>query len=70
MTTSPDDPEKYQHADPLPADAVPAGVIVSPDTRRANRIPPGQTRTRKWPVLHYGRVPMVLLGTTEERFGM
>jgi DMSO/TMAO reductase YedYZ molybdopterin-dependent catalytic subunit len=27
------------------------GVIVSPDTRRAERIPPGQSRTRKWPVL-------------------
>ena len=26
-------------------------VIVSPDTRRDVRIPPGQTRTRKWPVL-------------------
>lgn len=27
------------------------GVIISPDTRRANRIPPGQSRTKKWPVL-------------------
>ena len=61
MTTSPDDHEKYQYADPLSAEAVPAGVIVSPDTRRAHRIPPGQTRTRKWPVLHYGRVPLVPL---------
>jgi len=32
-------------------DSVPEGAIVSPDTRRANRIPPGQSRTRKWPVL-------------------
>lgn len=23
------------------------------------RIPPGQSQTRKWPVLHYGRVPVV-----------
>jgi DMSO/TMAO reductase YedYZ molybdopterin-dependent catalytic subunit len=61
MTTSPDDREKYQAFDPRPADAVAAGVIISPDTRRANRIPPGQTRTRKWPVLHYGRVPTVPL---------
>ncbi|MBI2688591.1 MAG: sulfite oxidase-like oxidoreductase [Acidobacteria bacterium] len=30
---------------------VPEGVIISPDTRRANRIPPGQSRTLKWPVL-------------------
>jgi len=26
-------------------------VIISPDTRRANRIPPGQSETAKWPVL-------------------
>jgi DMSO/TMAO reductase YedYZ molybdopterin-dependent catalytic subunit len=32
-------------------DDAPAGVIVSPDTRRADRIPPGQSRTKKWPVL-------------------
>ena len=35
---------------PLPAD-MPEGVIISPDTYRANRIPPGQTRTVKFPVL-------------------
>lgn len=26
-------------------------IIISPDTRRENRIPPGQTRTKKFPVL-------------------
>jgi len=26
-------------------------IVVSPDTLRENRIPPRQTRTRKWPVL-------------------
>lgn len=31
--------------------------IVSPDTKRAERIPPGQSRTRKWPVLHAGPTP-------------
>lgn len=41
----------YQHGPPPAADAQPAGVIISPDTRRADRIPPGQSRTRKWPVL-------------------
>lgn len=39
---------KYQKGDPP---SPPSGVIVSPDTLRENRIPPGQTRTRKWPVL-------------------
>lgn len=33
-----------------PEDA-PEGAIVSPDTRRGARIPPGQSRTKKWPVL-------------------
>ncbi|VTS01040.1 sulfite oxidase-like oxidoreductase [Tuwongella immobilis] len=32
-------------------------VIVSPDTKRANRIPPYQVRTKKWPVLHAGPTP-------------
>ena len=31
--------------------ALPPDVIVSPDTRRSVRIPPGQSRTKKWPVL-------------------
>ena len=35
--------------------------MTSPiDVRRpASRLPPGQIQTRKWPVLHYGQVPMV-----------
>lgn len=35
---------------PMP-EGLPPDIVVSPDTRRANRIPPGQTRTKKWPVL-------------------
>ena len=51
--------DEYQSgASPSPADVGP-GVIISPDTRREDRIPPGQTRTRMWPVLHAGRVPPV-----------
>ncbi len=30
---------------------LPSDVIVSPDTRRDRRIPPGQSETAKWPVL-------------------
>ncbi|MGD1119300.1 MAG: sulfite oxidase-like oxidoreductase [Dehalococcoidales bacterium] len=30
--------------------------IVSPDTLRENRLPPGQRPTDKWPVLHHGKV--------------
>ena len=52
---------KYQSGDAPRPDNRPGDVIVSPDTRRANRIPPGQTRTRKWPVLQAGDVPHVPL---------
>src|ERR687886_817317 len=38
-------------------------VIVSPDTRRASRLPPGQTRTRKWPVLDAHGTPDIDLAT-------
>lgn len=39
-------------------------LIISPDTLRGGgsadaRTPPGQTLTKKWPVLHYGSVPQV-----------
>ena len=43
-----------------PAEA-PEGVIVSPDTRRANRVPPGQSRTRKWPILDASGPPSIPL---------
>jgi DMSO/TMAO reductase YedYZ molybdopterin-dependent catalytic subunit len=33
--------------------------ITSSDTRRPDRLPPGQRLTGKWPVLHYGRVPSI-----------
>ena len=51
--------DEYQSGEyPSPADVAP-GVIISPDTLRPHRIPPGQSRTRKWPVLHAGRVAPV-----------
>jgi DMSO/TMAO reductase YedYZ molybdopterin-dependent catalytic subunit len=34
-------------------------VIVSPDTRRSDRVPPGQHLTEQWPVLHYGSIPTI-----------
>ena len=40
---------------------VPAGVILSPDTRRANRIPPVQSRTKKWPILDASGPPDIAL---------
>ena len=32
-------------------------AIISPDTRRLERLPPRQALTRKWPVLHAGETP-------------
>lgn len=31
-------------------------IIISPDTKRENRIPPGQHLVEHWPILHEGRV--------------
>jgi DMSO/TMAO reductase YedYZ molybdopterin-dependent catalytic subunit len=53
-----------------PGDA-PQGVIISPDTFRAERIPPGQSRTRKWPVLDASGPPRIDLTQWKLRiFGM
>ena len=35
----------------------PDGIVISSDTARADRLPPGQSRTVKWPVLHEGPEP-------------
>lgn len=48
---------KLQEGDPPRPSEAPEDAIVSTDTHRANRIPPGQSRTRKWPVLDTGVHP-------------
>jgi DMSO/TMAO reductase YedYZ molybdopterin-dependent catalytic subunit len=40
-------------------------IIRSSDTQRANRIPPGQRLTEKFPVLHYGPVININTGKWE-----
>ena len=50
---------KLQDDNILTPDAVPADVIISPDTRRSHRIPPGQSRTKKWPVLDASGSPRI-----------
>ena len=35
----------------------PDEIVISSDTARADRLPPGQSRTVKWPVLHEGPEP-------------
>jgi DMSO/TMAO reductase YedYZ molybdopterin-dependent catalytic subunit len=50
--------------DEVPSAAgLPPEVIVSPDAARAERIPPGQSRTKKWPVLDASGAPKVDLTT-------
>ena len=39
--------------------AAPPGSIVSPDTFRPQRIPPGQSRSKIWPVLDAGGPPRI-----------
>ncbi|MEZ6058530.1 MAG: sulfite oxidase-like oxidoreductase [Planctomycetaceae bacterium] len=50
---------KYQPGEPPVPVGLSADVVISPDTLRADRIPPGQVRTRKWPVLHATTVPQI-----------
>ncbi len=54
------DPE-YQEGEPPSATEVDAGVIISPDTRRDERVPPGQSRTRRYPVLDAFGPPRISL---------
>ena len=50
--------------EPVPGpEALPPGVIVSPDARRVDRIPPGQSRTRKWPILDASGPPPIDVNT-------
>ncbi|MBI4907554.1 MAG: sulfite oxidase-like oxidoreductase [Acidobacteria bacterium] len=52
------DSKEQTAAVPMPQDQ-PEGIIISPDTHRANRVPPGQSRTRKWPVLDASGAPHI-----------
>src|SRR6202007_89295 len=55
---------KYQTTDPRkPAEIDDSEIIISPDTRREKRIPPGQSRTKKWPVLDAHGTPDIDLAT-------
>ena len=51
--------EKYQPGDPPKPDAVAPEVIISADTRRTERLPPNQSRTRRWPVLDASGPPHI-----------
>jgi DMSO/TMAO reductase YedYZ molybdopterin-dependent catalytic subunit len=63
------DRSKTQGKEVPSADAQPADVIVSPDARRAERVPPGQSRTEKWPVLDASGPPAIDLKSWRLRLG-
>lgn len=44
-------------------------VVISPDVLRAQRIPPGQSRTKKWPVLDASGPPVIDLAKWRFRIG-
>jgi DMSO/TMAO reductase YedYZ molybdopterin-dependent catalytic subunit len=52
------DPKQQGQGIPGP-EGLPPGVIVSPDTYRSDRIPSGQSRTKKWPVLDAAGPPEI-----------
>ncbi len=63
--------EKYQPGDPPRSEDQAADAIVSPDTQRADRVPPGQSRTRRWPVLDASGPPRIDLANWKlEVFGL
>src|SRR2546427_4091543 len=55
------DPKYQDHVPRKPEEVTEPDVIISPDTRRNNRVPPGQSRTKKWPVLDASGTPRVNL---------
>src|SRR5690242_15943634 len=63
------DSNKTQGQEPPSPDGLPAGVIVSPDTLRPERIPPGQSRTRKWPILDASGPPAIDMAAWRFRMG-
>jgi DMSO/TMAO reductase YedYZ molybdopterin-dependent catalytic subunit len=52
---------KTQEKEIRSPESLPPEVIVSPDARRAGRVPPGQSRTVKWPVLDASGPPEISL---------
>ncbi|MCP4782447.1 MAG: molybdopterin-dependent oxidoreductase [Fuerstiella sp.] len=56
---SPRTDPKYQAEEVPGSKSLPEETIISPDTLRSDRLPQGQHRTRKWPVLHATAVPSI-----------
>ena len=66
MDRSKDQPDRIAVAGEMPA-----GVVVSSDVLRDKRLPPGQSRTKKWPVLDASGPPAIDLAEWKLRlFGL
>jgi DMSO/TMAO reductase YedYZ molybdopterin-dependent catalytic subunit len=63
------DRTKTQGDEVRSAEGLPADVIVSPDTRRRDRVPPGQSRSKKWPILDASGPPAIDLARWRFRVG-
>ena len=63
------DRSKNQDDEIPSADGLSPDTIVSPDTLRDLRIPPGQSRTKKWPVLDASGAPPIDLAKWDFRVG-
>jgi len=63
-------PDLTEQQDSVPApEQQAADVIISPDTQRGDRLPPGQSRTRKWPVLDASGPPRIDLNQWQLEIG-
>ena len=63
------DRSKTQVDEPPSLEGLSPDVIVSPDTYRPQRVPPGQSRTKKWPVLDASGAPAIDLRNWRFRIG-
>ena len=53
------DQTKTQGDDVPTSAGLPNDIVISPDARRAERVPPGQSRTKKWPILDASGPPAI-----------
>src|ERR1051326_959315 len=57
------DPKSKASEPRNPEEVLETDVVISPDTQRQNRVPPGQSRTKRWPVLDAHGAPDIDLAT-------
>lgn len=63
------DQTKTQGDEVPTATTLPDDIVISPDTQRADRMPPGQSRTKKWPILDASGPPDIDLARWRFQLG-